>query len=133
VHLQGVIAVATADIQNRTAVEWLDSIRTALPLEVAAPLAVDLDATDREWAFTPGRELQQEVTPDLVVYLAGTESFENLAPLAKVAVRFVTETIPNQRFELRIPLPEPQVLEASAQCGKVDQLHFMATIETKLK
>ena len=53
-HLQRVVAVATTDIEHAAAVERTDSVCDARPLDITAPFAVDLDATNVEWALPPG-------------------------------------------------------------------------------
>ena len=48
-------------------------------------------------------------------------------------MRLVAKTFLEQRFELVRPAAEAQLLEAAPQRGQVDEVHLMATVETKLK
>ena len=52
-HAQRVIAVAAADVQNLAALKRIDSVLEAIPLEVAAPLAVDGYPVEHERALSP--------------------------------------------------------------------------------
>ena len=48
-------------------------------------------------------------------------------------MRFVAQALGDDRLDLRVPVRQPDVIEALPQCRQVNETHLMATIETKLK
>jgi hypothetical protein len=54
-----VVAIAAADIEHTTAHQRVDGTLDARPLQLAAPLAVDLDAKQIERPLAPGMQRQQ--------------------------------------------------------------------------
>ena len=52
-HAQRVVAIAAANVEYAAAVEWCDAILDPVPLEIAAPFRVDVNAADIERPFAP--------------------------------------------------------------------------------
>ena len=131
-HAQGVIAVATTDIEHAPSCQRFDCALDALPFQVAAPLRIDVHAAHVERSFTPRRQLQQQHAP-LGVARCGRQSVDRFLPACKIAVRRCRHAFSRQRLQWLEPVPEPESFEHAGEGNVVGHAHRIAMMETKLK
>jgi hypothetical protein len=112
--------------------EGRNSILQTAPLDVAAPLRINVDAADVERALAPRRELQKRF-PALIDVRGGPQVVERRLPAIEITVTGTRHPFLHECQQWRTPLVDSESGAEISQLVVVEDHQRIATIDTKLK